>query len=72
MVRLTKKEKKDLFIKCFNKAKNTGKTGEELTDEAWALINDQYDRWDWLNGMDFQEQVDWDECWDKWVAEVNI
>ena len=72
MIRLNKQEKKELFEKCWEEAKKTGKVGEELSDEAWSLINDQYERWDFLNGMDWNEQMGYEENWDKWIKEMSL
>ena len=69
MITLTRKQKKELFDKCMLKAKATGKKGEELMDEVWFLIEEQYDRWDPLNGMTYDEQIGYDEEWPKWTGE---
>ena len=72
MLHLTIKEKKELFKKCWATAKQSGKTGEEFLDEVFFLIEEQYDRWDPLNGLTLNEQMGFEKHFKKWAQEMPL
>ena len=72
MVHLTTPQKKKLFVSAYNKAKATGKTGEEFLDEVFANVEDTYDKLDPEYGLTMNEQWEFDKHWTRWMREMNM
>lgn len=72
MIKLTMKEKKELFQKTCRQMKQKGLEGEEFLDAVYNRIEELYDGWDRLNGLTWNEQMEFDDHCNQWLKELGM
>lgn len=66
------KDKKHLFFRACRNAKLQKLEGEEFLDEVFRFIEEKYDVMDNLHGLDWNEQMIFEEHCQRWLKEFNM